>query len=535
VALAERSPLSTVDLDVEQRARHLDHTAWTAIAAVEDAISEIACGRLASFGLVATSGLCQRLVGMALRALEGTLRFGRPSASARDIAWAAAVLAEDDVACVQGAGGRLAAVYDVVLEAIQQLAPTADQAAHVAVGAILDEAAEIVERGCDRPIVSSLPRQPQPIPALAFRGLADLPHVAYVVDRALRYAYVNRAWEAFAQENDGAGCLPPSIVGRSWIDAISGPDRAHWLAVAERLLDGTIPSYREEIPCHSPSDCRFIVVTVSPLRLDEDNPEVAGLVFMTYDVTDLRRAETDRLWLDQEGRRVRDVFLGTVAHDLRNPLTTIKGRTQLLRLRAARSEMPLPGGIEDSLTAIEATADQMVGQIDELLDVAQVQAGQPTRLHSRSTDLAALIRGVMAAHEQLLAGHRLLLKAPPAPVVGIWDDLRIRRVGANLISNAIKYSPDGGEIVVAVRREEIDGRAWAVFSVQDQGIGIPSADLPSIFSSFFRGSNVDEQTGGFGLGLAGAHQIVTQHGGHIEVASEVGAGTTFTVYLPLDG
>jgi signal transduction histidine kinase len=104
----------------------------------------------------------------------------------------------------------------------------------------------------------------------------------------------------------------------------------------------------------------------------------------------------------------------------------------------------------------------------------------------------------------------------------------------NLVSNAIKYSPAGGEIVVAVRPERGDEHAWAVFSVRDHGIGIPAADLPSIFSSFFRGSNVDAETGGFGLGLAGAHQIVIQHGGRIDVTSEVGVGTTFIVRLPLD-
>jgi signal transduction histidine kinase len=176
----------------------------------------------------------------------------------------------------------------------------------------------------------------------------------------------------------------------------------------------------------------------------------------------------------------------------------------------------------------------MAGQIEELLDVAQLQAGQSAPLRSRPTDLVDLVRGVMAAHEGDLAGHRLRLDAPPEPIVGRWDAVRIRRVVENLVSNAIKYSPAGGEIVVAVRPERGDGHAWAVFSVRDHGIGIPAADLPSIFSSFFRGSNVDAETGGFGLGLAGAHQIVIQHGGRIDVTSEVGVGTTFTVRLPLD-
>jgi len=242
----------------------------------------------------------------------------------------------------------------------------------------------------------------------------------------------------------------------------------------------------------------------------------------------------ERLWMDQEGRRLRDVFVGMVAHDLRNPLTAIKGRTQLLRLRAARANTPLPANFQDSLEAIEATAEQMTGQIDELLDVAQVQAGQPARLRPRPTNLTALIADTMQAHEHLLAGHELVLQAPDEPLVGRWDDARLRRAIANLVSNGIKYSPDGGEITVTVWREPGEERSWAVFSVRDHGIGIPAADLPSIFSSFFRGSNVDAEIGGFGLGLSGAHQIVVQHGGQIDVSSEVGVGTTFTVRLPLE-
>ena len=531
MTLAERAPLPDVAYDVQQIASHLDHTAWTAIADAEAEIARLACARLAPASPDdATSPRRETAVGFALRGLEGALRYGRPSFAARDAAWAIAVRGHD--ADRSGSPPDVAAVYEAVLDAIQQVAPSAAPAARSAARSILDEAAVFAARNDGRAPAGV--GDPTPIPPLAFRGLADLPHVAYVVDRALRFAYVNQAWEAFARENGGDACLAPAIVGRSWIEAIGGPDREHWLAVAEQLLAGAIPSHREEIPCHSPTECRFIVVTASPLRLSEDDRDVAGLVFVTYDVTDLRRAETERLWLDQEGRRVRDVFLGTVAHDLRNPLTTIKGRAQLLRHRAERAETPLPASFEDSLHAIEVTADQMVGQIEELLDVAQLQAGQSAPLRSRPTDLVDLIRGVLAAHEEDLAGHQLRLEAPPEPLVGRWDDVRIRRVVENLVSNAIKYSPDGGEIVLTVRPDREDGHAWAVFSVQDHGIGIPAADLPSIFASFFRGSNVDAETGGFGLGLAGARQIVVQHGGRIDVTSEVGVGTTFTVRLPLD-
>ena len=528
MTLAERTGLPDVTDDVQQVAQHLDHSAWSAIADAEAEIGELACARLTQ-RLPGVTAPHESVVSFALRGLEGALRYGRPSFGARDAAWA--IVAGADRGRTEVAVSSMQVVYDAVLDAVHHVAPSAEPAARTAARAILERAALLADQH-EEP-VSGTVLAPTPIPALAFRGLADLPHVAYVVDRALQYTYVNGAWEAFARENAGLACLAPAVVGSSWIDAIGGPDRAHWLAVAEQILAGLLSSYREEIPCHSPSDCRFIVVTASPLRLADDDLEVVGVVFVTYDVTDLRRAETERLWLDREGRRVRDVFLGTVAHDLRNPLTTIKGRAQLMRRRAERGDTPLPASFAESLSAIEATADQMVGQIDELLDVAQVQAGQSAPLRSRPTDLAALIGSVLATHEEMLAGHHLSLEEPRQPVVGRWDAVRIRRVVENLVSNAIKYSPDGGEIVIRVWHERVEGQDWAAFSVQDRGIGIPAADVPSIFSSFFRGSNVDAETGGFGLGLAGAHQIVVQHAGQIDVASEVGSGTCFTVRLPL--
>ena len=404
--LAERSILPDVGYDVQQIAQHLDHTAWTAIAAVEAEIVRLARVRLAPRSTTAV-GPCETVFGFALRGLEGALRYGRPSFGARDAAWAISAHNDRDD---EAFAPPVDVVYEAVLDAIQQLVPSAELPARLATRSILDEAVAIAARGDGR--VPASVAAPTPIPPLAFRGLADLPHVAYVVDRSLRYAYVNQAWEVFARENDGDACLASSVVGRSWIEAIGGPDRNHWLAVAEQILAGAVPSHREEIPCHSPTDCRFIVVTASPLRLSEDDLDVAGLVFVTYDVTDLWRAEAERLWLNQEGRRVRDVFLGTVAHDLRSPLTTIKGRAQLLRRRAEGGETPLPASFEDSLNAIEATADQMVDQIEELLDVAQVQAGQSAPLRSRPTDLVDLIQTVLAAHEGAQAGHRLRLVAP---------------------------------------------------------------------------------------------------------------------------
>ena len=115
---------------------------------------------------------------------------------------------------------------------------------------------------------------------------------------------------------------------------------------------------------------------------------------------------------------------------------------------------------------------------------------------------------------------------------GPWDPVRVARVLANLVGNAIKYSPGGGEVRVSVVREPGPGGDWAVVSVSDHGLGIPEADLPHIFERFQRASNVAGRIAGTGIGLAISRRIVERHGGTIDVRSEEGVGTTFTVKLP---
>jgi signal transduction histidine kinase len=109
----------------------------------------------------------------------------------------------------------------------------------------------------------------------------------------------------------------------------------------------------------------------------------------------------------------------------------------------------------------------------------------------------------------------------------------VRRALANLISNAIKYSPNGSEVLVRVGRDRAAPAEWALVEVRDQGIGIPAADLPRLFERFFRARNAVDQAVGTGLGLAGARAIVEQLGGTIAVESQEGVGSTFAVRLPL--
>jgi CRP-like cAMP-binding protein/anti-sigma regulatory factor (Ser/Thr protein kinase) len=118
-------------------------------------------------------------------------------------------------------------------------------------------------------------------------------------------------------------------------------------------------------------------------------------------------------------------------------------------------------------------------------------------------------------------------------VVGLWDPWRLERVVSNLLNNAVKYSPRGGEIALCVSREQDALGWWGTLSIVDHGLGIPADELGSVFERYHRAANVRGRIGGSGIGLAGARQIVREHGGTLEVVSQEGVGSTFTLRLPI--
>ena len=250
-----------------------------------------------------------------------------------------------------------------------------------------------------------------------------------------------------------------------------------------------------------------------------------------------KRAEDERAGLAQAhaeaeaSLRARDETLATISHDLRTPLTSIRGLAQLLQRRLTRGAVMTTEELTERLGRIEEQTALMARMIDDLLDVARIEAGRPLELRREPCDLVGLVQKSVADVQRTTDDHRLHVAAD-GPIVGLVDAARLERVVLNLLTNAVKYSPSGGNIELAVRLDEDPGD-WAILEVRDQGIGIPAEDLPRIFERFYRASNVGDQLRGTGLGLAGARQIVEQHGGEIGVASEPGVGTTFTVRLPL--
>ncbi|OGG55787.1 MAG: hypothetical protein A3F84_04340 [Candidatus Handelsmanbacteria bacterium RIFCSPLOWO2_12_FULL_64_10] len=249
-----------------------------------------------------------------------------------------------------------------------------------------------------------------------------------------------------------------------------------------------------------------------------------------------KRVEVERLNLlarEREARaaaegalRTRDQVLSTVSHDLRTPIAAIG-----LYARALQASRHQADVVDVHAQRISKAARDGLEMIQELLDVARLGMGQEIDLELRRLDLSALVREAVIEQQQNAPEH-LMRSAGDAAIWGIWDRARVKRVVANLLSNATKYSPAGSQVWISVSREAAAKEPLAVLSVRDEGLGIPEADVPRIFDWYHRAGNVGNRKG-TGIGLSGSLRIVQLHGGSIEVETREGAGSTFTVRLPI--
>ena len=237
------------------------------------------------------------------------------------------------------------------------------------------------------------------------------------------------------------------------------------------------------------------------------------VVITLHDVTRLR--ELDRLKTE---------FVSMASHELRAPVTAIKLHLNLLR-------HGIPGKRERYLAQLEEQVDRLTRLVENLLDLTRLDR-QVVPFAPEPVDLGSLAAEVVAGFKDMAREHGLALRVEPCPHLPAVhaDALQIRQVIANLLSNAMNYTPAGGEVLIWLERDDGTVSLW----VRDTGIGIPEEDLPHIFKRFFRASNAARQSrSGTGLGLAIVKEIVDLHSGTIEVESTLGAGTTFRVMLPI--
>lgn len=232
----------------------------------------------------------------------------------------------------------------------------------------------------------------------------------------------------------------------------------------------------------------------------------------------------------QRATEARDVVLGVVSHDLRNPLSAIAMCARALRESPPADE----AGRRHLADAISDSAEWMNRLIQDLLDVASIEAGRLS-IERRAEAPAEIVERLLVMFERMAAERRIALRTDVAPDLpaAYGDGERILQVLANLVGNALKFSPPGGEVTVAVTVGDAAGATELQFSVEDPGPGIPEQDLPHLFELYWHVRRT-ARVQGSGYGLAIAKGIIEAHGGRIWAESVLGAGSTFHFTVPAD-
>lgn len=298
----------------------------------------------------------------------------------------------------------------------------------------------------------------------------------------------------------------------------------------ERVVPGVEMLYQQD-------DGKEIWTQVAAVPVKDNSGKITGQVAVVTDIDALKRTEAalrtseDKYrtlfnQMSQSNKHMSD-FLAVLAHELRNPLAPIITGLEMLHIRADS-----PESVARVRDMMERQANQMVHLLNDLLDMARVSSGK-IELKKNLVELNSIISSAVETSLPLIeaARHELSVKFGEKPLKLHVDSTRIAQVIGNLLTNAAKYTPQGGKITLTVEQEKND----AVISVNDNGVGIPSDSLSSVFEMFSQvGRNMEHSQGGLGIGLALVRNLVSLHDGTVTATSEgVGRGSTFTVRIPI--
>jgi len=340
-------------------------------------------------------------------------------------------------------------------------------------------------------------------------------------------------------------------LGRSLLDLV--PELVSSEAVLADILGGELPRFELAWVNRETAEGQTLYLTLVTLPHRDRTGQITGLIHLMQDVTEMGTIDQQlaqsrnelRLLRDRLARQnlelaaanvelryldgIKSTFVSVAAHELRTPLTSISGYVEIL---LDKEFGPLTDDQRESLEIVQGGARRLLTITDNLLDVTRIEAGR-IELVLQPTDLPALVETVAAELGPQLEtkAQCLTLRAPPGLPLALCDETRAAQIIGNLLSNASKYTPQGGLITISLVPAEEEG--FLQVSVADTGVGISAEDQAKLFSRFFRaGSASLTGASGVGLGLYITRSLVELHGGCIWFESEPDKGSTFYVTFP---
>ena len=362
-----------------------------------------------------------------------------------------------------------------------------------------------------------------------FRSMFDSGPIAmYSVDAAGTIQEFNRNAVTLWGRQPKAGALDERYCGACKLHLPDGTALPHSQTPVAAVLRGDIAAAHDvEVVMERPDGSRINVIA-NVVSLKNGNGEIIGAVVSLYDITERSRLESklqeqaDAL-IDLDRRK--DEFLAMLSHELRNPLAPLSNAVHMLRLQ--ENEQPLQ---RHARNIIERQVGQLQHLVGDLLEISRITTGR-VQLRLEQVTMRGIVERAIETTEQLFAQHRhvLTMSMPPQSVWLHADAARLEQVLVNLLTNAAKYTDEGGRIGLKI---EVEGET-VVMRVSDNGIGIAPELLPRIFDLFTQAErSIDRSQGGLGIGLCLVQRLVELHGGTATADSVLGQGSEFTVRLP---
>lgn len=361
-----------------------------------------------------------------------------------------------------------------------------------------------------------------------YRNLTEaIPQLIWMTDETGQTTYLNERWYEYS------GLNAEQLNGQNWPNLLYPDDHAltfqKWVE-AFKAGQNFLSEYRLRA---ADGSYRWFLVRARPIHNAQG--QITNWFGTSTDINDQKQALETQKELDY----LKDLFVSVAGHELRNPLTSLKGYAQFLQMNLLKQAKAPQTSLDTdkflrSAEQIVRQADRMEDLITQLLDFSRIQNQKLELNYSRQADLVELVNQVVEQQRTTHPNYSIIFQPPSEPIKLNFDVNRLEQVLDNLISNAAKYSPENTGIKIRIESPSAEKPCEVIVWVQDEGYGISEEHQAHIFDRFYRERTSEtKKIDGLGLGLYVSNEIIRQHGGRMWLTSEPGKGSTFFFALPL--